>query len=141
MIIGSKTQYAVKTLVDLAGRKDGETTTVAGVASRRRIPPAYLEQILLQLKRGGMVMSRRGRHGGYTLTRKGAKATLADVMILAGDALLAQPAVSHEGDQTEQAVLRVWQDVNDQFLSSLMRVSIQTLSDAAQTLPASNYTI
>ena len=137
----SKTQYAVKTLVDLAALKDGELTTVGGIARRRQIPLPYLEQILLLLKRGGMVRSHRGRQGGYTLTRKGENANLADVMALTGDALLVQPEAARGSDPMERAVLHFWQEAHDQLIKTLEHTTIRDLRDAAGSASASNYSI
>jgi Rrf2 family cysteine metabolism transcriptional repressor len=138
MNIGSKTQYALRTLVDLAGRKDGEVATVADIAKRRNIPPQYLEQILLLLKRGGLVKSLRGRQGGYILAREGTKVSLADVLALTEDAL---PEIRSGTDGLERTILKTWRRMNGQFVQSMRQVTIQDLLDEAETLSISNYSI
>lgn len=71
MKITSKSEYAIKALVELAidyGR--GNTVTLINdVARRKGIPQKYLEQILLSLKNAGMLVSKRGVGGGYSLSR------------------------------------------------------------------------
>lgn len=141
MKITSKTQYALRTLMDLAGQENGEVTTVADISRRRHIPSPYLEQILLLLKRGGMVKSRRGRQGGYELARKGSLANLADIIALTDDALLAQPEGGGSADGADRIVMACWRDVNDQFLSILKKVTVQDLCDSAEAPSNSNYSI
>jgi Rrf2 family protein len=141
MKISSKTQYALKTMVDLAGQKSGELSTVADIARRRGIPPLYLEQILLELKRGGLVKSQRGRQGGYSLARKGARANLADIIALTDDSLLVPPEATSFSDATERAVLNAWRDVNLQFRHILEQVTLQDLCDEAEPASDSHYSI
>lgn len=127
--------------MDLAGRKNGEVATVADIARRRQIPAQYLEQILLLLKRGGMVKSLRGRQGGYILARKGAKANMADILALTDDSFLAQPEAGLGTDAAERAVLKYWRQLNVQFLEALRQVSVQDLCDETESVSTPNYTI
>jgi Rrf2 family cysteine metabolism transcriptional repressor len=68
MRISAKGEYAAKAVLYLSLRYPS-VVTIHEVAEGHRIPLKYLEQILLALKKKGMLESRRGVHGGYTLAR------------------------------------------------------------------------
>jgi Rrf2 family protein len=67
MRVTQKKQYALRAIFELAKRKGGEPVTSSAIAAAQAIPLRFLEVILGQLKRGGMVASKRGLFGGYTL--------------------------------------------------------------------------
>ena len=73
-------QYAVCGLFDLAYNGQGEPLQVRVVSARQAIPSRYLEQIFRRLRRAGLVDSKRGPGGGYTLARPPAEITLLDVV-------------------------------------------------------------
>ncbi|HXJ03374.1 MAG TPA: Rrf2 family transcriptional regulator, partial [Micropepsaceae bacterium] len=68
-MLSQKARYALRALFLLAGRPLGTSVTIAEIASEARVPRKFLEQILLELKKRGMLHSVRGKHGGYTLGR------------------------------------------------------------------------
>jgi len=69
MKITYKGDYALKTILDLALHYDSGVVTIHNLAKRADIPVKFLEQVLLDLKRGGFVESRRGKIGGYYLAK------------------------------------------------------------------------
>ena len=75
----AKADYAVRAAIELAAAGDGPVTAEA-VASAQEIPLNFLENILVELKRAGIVESRRGSAGGYLLARPAAEITVADVI-------------------------------------------------------------
>jgi Rrf2 family protein len=79
MKITYKGDYALKAVLDLALHK-GQIVTIADLARRAEIPVKFLEQVLLELKRGGFVESRRGKVGGYTLVKSPSLITVGDVI-------------------------------------------------------------
>ena len=79
MHISAKVDYAVRALVSLASRGDGP---IAGgvLAEAGGLPAKFLDGILAELRRSGIVASQRGSDGGYRLARPASSITLADVM-------------------------------------------------------------
>jgi len=75
-----KGDYALKALLDLALHYDKELVTSHDMAKRIDAPVKFLEQVLLDLKKGGFVESRRGNIGGYLLSRVPAKITVGEVV-------------------------------------------------------------
>ena len=69
MRISAKGEYAIKAMLDLAMRQPDGLVSIQAIAARQAIPQRYLEQVLLQLKRAGLVESKRGASGGYHLTK------------------------------------------------------------------------
>ncbi|MEG1878335.1 MAG: RrF2 family transcriptional regulator [Pseudoflavonifractor sp.] len=69
MKISTKGRYALRLMLDLAIHSDGAAVPLKDVAQRQEISDKYLEQIVTQLSRGGLVRSVRGAGGGYLLTR------------------------------------------------------------------------
>jgi Rrf2 family protein len=79
MKITYKGDYALKAVLDLALHYNN-VVTIHGLAGRADIPIKFLEQVLLALKRGGFVESRRGKDGGYLLAKPPSKISVGDVV-------------------------------------------------------------
>jgi Rrf2 family transcriptional regulator, iron-sulfur cluster assembly transcription factor len=80
MKLQAKTRYGVRAVFDLAYHNVGGATQARDVARREGIPLRYLEQIFQDLKRAGIVDSRRGPRGGYILRRPPEAIRLGDVV-------------------------------------------------------------
>ncbi|HEY2409356.1 MAG TPA: Rrf2 family transcriptional regulator [Polyangiaceae bacterium] len=80
MKLSNKGRYAVRALFDIAFYNEGRPTQVKDIAERQNIPPRFLEQIFQDLKRSGIVGSKRGPQGGYSLSRKASDIRLGDVV-------------------------------------------------------------
>jgi len=80
MRITYKGDYALKTILDLALHYGNSPVTISDLAERLDIPIKFLEQILLDLKRGGFVESRRGKVGGYLLAKQPSRIKVGDVI-------------------------------------------------------------
>jgi Rrf2 family protein len=78
--LSNKGRYAVRALFDIAFYNDGGPTQVKDIAERQSIPPRFLEQIFQDLKRAGIVGSKRGPQGGYSLARRPGDVRLGDVV-------------------------------------------------------------
>ena len=68
-MITQKTRYALRSLLFLVEQGGGGPVQLGRIAETQRIPPKYLELIMLDLKKGGLVKSIRGPKGGYRLSR------------------------------------------------------------------------
>ena len=82
MKISKKGEYALKALIELAIDRDrGVTVTLINdVARRKEIPQKYLEQILLSLRNTGILVSKRGVGGGYSLSRSPEDISLGEII-------------------------------------------------------------
>src|SRR5579884_3902450 len=79
MHVTARGDYAVRAAVELAAA-GGQTRRVSDIAASQDIPPRFLENILLALRRAGLVQSRRGADGGFRLARSPELITLANVL-------------------------------------------------------------
>ena len=68
-MLAQKTRYALRSLLYIAEDTAGVPVQLARIAETQRVPPKYLELIMLDLKKAGLVTSTRGPRGGYRLTR------------------------------------------------------------------------
>ena len=80
MLITQRNQYAIRAVFELAKRRDQGLTKIADIAAAQKIPVRFLEVILVQLKRSGIVASKRGCYGGYSLKRAPDKLTVGDIL-------------------------------------------------------------
>ena len=79
MEISARAEYAIRALAELTNAGGGPLT-VADLAAAQDIPPRFLQNILLQLRQRGLVLSQRGADGGYRLARPAGEISLADVL-------------------------------------------------------------
>lgn len=93
-MLSQKARYALHALIVLAEHGAGEPKMIADIAEEARVPRKFLEQILLDLKRRGIVRSLRGRAGGYLLGRAPKNITFAEVIRTIDGPLALAPCVS-----------------------------------------------
>jgi Rrf2 family protein len=93
-VLSQKTRYALKALLELAAQPEGATLSSAVISARRSIPVKFLEAILMQLKRDGVVRGQRGRGGGYQLALSAAAISFGGVVRLMQGPLGLLPCVS-----------------------------------------------
>lgn len=79
-MISQKSKYALRALLALARTEPGQMLQISVIAGREAIPKKFLEQILLELKRAGLVTSRRGQQGGYLLLKHPAEIAFSEVL-------------------------------------------------------------
>jgi Rrf2 family protein len=80
MRLQAKTRYGVRAVFDIAFHNAGNPTQAKDIARRQEIPLRYLEQIFQDLKRAGIVDSRRGPRGGYYLRKAPVEIRLGDIV-------------------------------------------------------------
>ena len=92
-MISQRARYAFKALIVLA-RAGGAGMQIRDIAEKERIPRKFLEQILLSLKAGGLITSRRGREGGYTLLKDAETISLGSVLRMIDGPIAPLPCLS-----------------------------------------------
>jgi Rrf2 family protein len=78
-MLAQKTRYAMRALLYLVEQGQGDPVQLARIADTQRVPPKYLELIMLDLKKAGLVRSARGPRGGYLLARDAASISFGDI--------------------------------------------------------------
>ncbi len=121
-MLSSKSKYGLKALLVLAERAGQGPVLIADLAERDAIPKKYLEAILLELKRRGVVQSRKGKGGGYFLARKPAEITFGEVIRVLDGPLAAVPCVS------QMAYMKCTECVDEQTCG--VRIAMKEVRDA-----------
>ncbi len=131
MKLTSKSEYALLALIYLARSGGNNFVPVQLIASSQSIPPKFLEQILLILKRAKYVRSHRGQSGGYALAKPAELIHLAEIIRLFDGALAPTESVSayfYESTpiEKENSLLEVFRDIRN-FISD--KLENTTLAD------------
>jgi Rrf2 family cysteine metabolism transcriptional repressor len=80
MLFSTKAEYGVRLMIEL-GRQGGETpVSLSAIAEAENLPLSYLEHLVANLRKAGLVESRRGAHGGYRLARPARQIAMLDVV-------------------------------------------------------------
>jgi Rrf2 family protein len=93
-MLNKKTQYAIKALMYLAEHKDDGPVLIADIAKKKKIPLKFLENILLELRKAGILESKKGKGGGYFLKIPPSKIALADIIRKVDGPIAMLPCVS-----------------------------------------------
>lgn len=80
MRVSAKSDYALRALIEMATRTDGKPVSAEELGKSQEIPHGFLQAILADLRRAGVVLSQRGQSGGWRLAREAAEVSVADVI-------------------------------------------------------------
>jgi len=80
MRLTAKSEYGVLAMIDLACTYGSGPVSAREIAERRQIPPRFLEQLFVALRRGGIVSAVRGAKGGFVLTREPTQITVLEIV-------------------------------------------------------------
>jgi Rrf2 family iron-sulfur cluster assembly transcriptional regulator len=143
MRLTSKSAYGVQALFDLAFHGAGRAVQARETAQRQGIPLRYLEQILQELRRSGLVEAKRGPGGGYALARPAAEVSLSEVVaaldgpvesMLSFDELPDGTRKARPGGETADVPALVWRELAAQVAGLFDGVSLRDLVVRAETL-------
>lgn len=130
MRISQKLEYACRALAQLAKHHDGQTLTrLEALAQREEVSANFLVQILNDLRRSGLIESRRGSTGGYLLARRPSTITLRQIVDAVDPALLLC-TVAREGE-SGAAVRLAWDQISSALQQALDKITLETLASNA----------
>jgi Rrf2 family protein len=134
--ISAKADYAVRAGIELALAEPGAAVPAEAIARAAQIPHKFLEAILTDLRRDGLVTSVRGANGGHRLSRPPSKVTVADVIRAVDGPLVSvrgeRPADLEYADPASE-LLTLWVGLRADVRSVLEGVTLADL--ASGTLP------
>ena len=149
MIISTKCQYALRAVYEIARSNHEGVRTIGDIAKAQRVPQRYLEGILNQLRKSGLLEVQRGRSGGYRLAKAAEEITVGEVVRLIDGPIRAVVCV--EEARTTNCPLRencvflpTWhkvQEAIDQALDSTDFRHLVRLERETGREGCSNYTI
>lgn len=99
MKLTTRGHYSVKALLDLSLQPRFGPTSVKSIAKRQELPAPYLEKLLIEMRRAGLVQSVRGSQGGYQLARQPAQISLGQILEAVGETI--EPLPRHFPDATQ----------------------------------------
>ncbi len=127
MKISQKLEYACRVLAQLAKTHDGKTLTrLDELAQREAVSANFLVQILNDLRRAGIIDSRRGANGGYVLARPPENITLRHIVDAVEPSQLQNTALD-QGD-SGSAVRRAWENVSTKLAADLDAFTLEALA-------------
>lgn len=134
MKITYKGDYSLKVVLELACSYPDRLVHIEEISRKQDIPRKFLEQILLNLKRGGFLVSKKGAKGGYSLARAPKNITLGDVIRFIEGSVYPISCIDCElpspCDELSACVFApVWKAVGDSITSIIDGVNFETLKE------------
>jgi Rrf2 family protein len=134
--VSAKADYALRALIEIAQRSDGLPVSAEELGRLQEIPHGFLQAILADMRRAGIVVSQRGQSGGWRLARSAAEVSVADVIRAVDGPLvsvygLRPEAVSYNA--SAEVLQRVWIAARSSLREVFENVTLDGL--AARTLP------
>jgi Rrf2 family protein len=141
-MLSKKTQYAIKALVILGKNYGKQPMQILRIAQEDKIPKKFLEQILLELRNAGLLVSKKGAGGGYSLNKDPKEIFLAQILRITGGPIALLPCVSLNFyqrceeciDEKSCGIRDVFTDVRNASLKILSETSIANVIDRENTL-------
>jgi Rrf2 family protein len=132
--VSAKSDYALRALIELAARGDGTPVSAEELGRLQEIPHGFLQAILADLRRSGVVMSQRGQSGGWRMARDPEDVSVADVIRAVDGPLvsvygLRPEAVSYNA--SADVLQHVWIAARTSLRDVFEQVSIRHLADGA----------
>jgi Rrf2 family transcriptional regulator, cysteine metabolism repressor len=126
MRISQKIEYACRAMAQLAKRRGSpQLTRLDDLAQTEVVSANFLVQILADLRHAGLVVSRRGKDGGYELAKEPSAITLSEI-IEAIDPGMFDFVMSREGE-SGPTVAKVWMEVGKNMQSELNKVTVEDM--------------
>lgn len=132
-----KTKYALKALAVLANAPEGEPVLIATIADQEDIPLKFLQLILRELRQHGVLSSRKGRGGGYSLAKPASSISLSSLIRILDGPIAPVPCLSKtayrrcEGCKDE-ATCGVRMILREAYEATLKVLETRTLADLAR---------
>jgi Rrf2 family protein len=141
-MLSKKTQYAIKALVILGKNYGKDPMQILRIAQEDKIPKKFLEQILLELRNAGLLVSKKGAGGGYSLNKDPKEIFLVQVLRITGGPIALLPCVSLNFyqrceeciDEKTCGIRDVFTDVRNASLKILTETSIADVIARENTL-------
>ena len=133
MRVSAKSDYALRALIEMAARPDGRAISAEELGRLQEIPHGFLQAILADLRRAGVVISQRGQSGGWRMARPAAEVSVADVIRAVDGPLVSVYGLRPEAvtyNEAAEVLQHVWIAARHSLRDVFEQVSIQQLADA-----------
>jgi len=135
MIVSKKTRYAMLALTRLAKEYGNGAILISDIAKSEKIPQRFLENILLELKKQGLLGSKLGKSGGYFLLKRPSEIALSDIIRYFEGTIALLSCVSERAyqpcefckDEASCKIRKVFKEVRDASFDILNKATLDTL--------------
>ncbi|KKD35279.1 MAG: Rrf2 family transcriptional regulator [Limnoraphis robusta] len=128
MKLTTRGHYSVKALLDLSLQQEFGPTSVNAIAHRQKLPAPYLEKLLIEMRRAGLVESVRGSQGGYQLSRSPAEISLGQILEAVGESIEPLPRHQPNAELAEDWVtFTLWNRLHQKLKEALYSISLEDL--------------
>ena len=145
MKISTRGRYALRTMVDLAQHSGDGLVTLKDVAARQELSQKYLEQIVTQLSKAGLVKGTRGPQGGYKLARAPKDYSVAEILELVEGSLAPVESLESERNTCERcsscATIDMWTGLYKVVTDYLGNITLEDVVQRANTAAGNDYVI
>lgn len=128
MKLTTRGHYSVKALLDLSLQREYGPVSVKAIATRQDIPAPYLEKLLIEMRRAGLVESIRGSLGGYKLARSPAQISLGQILEAVGETI--EPLPRHnpvKGQAEDWVTFTLWHRLHQKLKEALYTITLADL--------------
>jgi len=122
-----KTLFALEAVVDIATYARPNPVQSKEISKRQGIPPRYLEQVMQELVRGGILKGVRGPRGGYTLARERRRITVGAVVRVLAASGDADDGEASRADAGQSVVRPLWQELDGLIMDRLDGITLEDL--------------
>lgn len=132
MRVSAKADYALRALIEMSSRTDSVAISAEELGRRQEIPHGFLQAILADLRRAGIVLSQRGQAGGWKMARDPGDVSVADVIRAVDGPLVSVYGLRPEAvtyNETAQVLQHVWIAARRSLRDVFEEVSIAQLAD------------
>lgn len=132
MRVSAKSDYALRALIEMASREHRAPVTAEELGRRQDVPQNFLQTILADLRRAGIVMSQRGQSGGWLLAKDPDAVTVADVVRAVDGPLVSVHGLAPEGvayNSAADGLQLVWIAARAGLREVLEGVTIRSVAD------------
>ncbi|MDJ0634853.1 MAG: RrF2 family transcriptional regulator [Xenococcaceae cyanobacterium MO_188.B29] len=128
MKLTTRGHYSVKALLDLSLQSGYGPTSVKAIAQRQDLPAPYLEKLLIEMRRAGLVKSIRGAQGGYQLAFKPNQISLGQILAAVGETIEPLSRYSPDTNMAEDWVtFSLWQKLHEKLKEALYSITLADL--------------
>ena len=131
MKLTTRGHYSVKAMLDLSLQPNYGPASVNAIATRQYLPIPYLEKLLIELRRAGLVESIRGVNGGYKLAKNPTQISLSDILVAVGESMVVNRSEGNQsaGDNlaTDWVTQMLWRRLNEKLQAALASISLADL--------------
>ena len=131
MMISTRGRYALRVMIDLAEQNADGFVSLKEIAARQEISEKYLESIVALLTKGGLLVSTRGKEGGYRLSRPASEIFVSQVIHLTEGSLAPVSCLGEDGSPCQREgvclTLPMWRRLDQLIDDYLSSVSIEML--------------